>query len=224
MNKVEDRNICQECGGYCCKKSGCDYFVSDFESMKIDYLESILDTGRVSVIATCVFERLSNNKLINVPILSLRARNINRKEIDLISFKTTCASLEENGCYFSLEDRPSGGATLIPSREKACYSEIDRLKELEKWKPYQNVLQRIVKRRTGMSVDSKIKEDVENLFYNVMKKKIDGVAKAELYDVVNNMIPLLLEAYPEEYNKAKTRTERDNSVLMKKTIFRNNNK
>jgi len=219
MEKVEDRSICAECGGYCCKKSGCDYFVSDFESMKMDYLDSILDTGRVSVIASCVFKRLGNGKLINTPILSLRARNINRDAIDLISFKTTCASLEDDGCHFSLEDRPSGGAALIPCREGACYSEVDRLEELKKWEPYQAVLGKLVKRRTGMSVDKKIREDVENLFYNTMNKNVDGVAAAELYDVLQNMMPLLLEAYPEEYKNAKFRISTSSIVLMKKTNF-----
>ena len=218
MEKIEDRNICAECGGYCCKKSGCDYFVSDFESMKIDYLESILDTGRVSVVASCVFKRLPNNKLINTPILSLRARNINRNDIDLISFKTTCASLEENGCHFSLKDRPSGGATLIPCRDGVCYSEVDRLKELEKWQQYQNVLGKLVKRRTGMSVEMKIREDVENLFYNALAKTFDGVDDNELYDV-QQMIPMLLEVYPEEYKKAKSRINVPSAVLMKKANF-----
>lgn len=51
--------------GIVVKKSGCDYFVSDFENMKLDYLETVLNTGRVSVVATCDFIRLPNGKLIN---------------------------------------------------------------------------------------------------------------------------------------------------------------
>jgi len=216
MEKIEDKEICKECGGYCCKKSGCDYFVSDFENMKIEYLESILDTGRVSVIASFVFDRLPNNKLVSVPILSLRARNTNRGEIDLLSFKTTCASLEADGCYFSLENRPSGGSTLVPSRNRLCRSNIDRLEELNKWKPYQSVLRKLVKRRTGMTVESKISEDVENLFYSVLTKKTVGVAKEELYDVLINMLPMLMEAYPEEHRKSRVRARSDNPMVFKK--------
>ena len=58
LNKYEDLEICKKCGGYCCKKSGCDYFVSDLESMKLEYLENLLDSGRVSIIATFNFRRL----------------------------------------------------------------------------------------------------------------------------------------------------------------------
>ena len=28
--EYENKEICKKCGGFCCKKSGCDYFVSDF--------------------------------------------------------------------------------------------------------------------------------------------------------------------------------------------------
>ena len=37
--KYENIELCKKCGGYCCKKSGCDYFVSDFENMKLEYLQ-----------------------------------------------------------------------------------------------------------------------------------------------------------------------------------------
>ena len=88
MEKVESRDLCALCGGYCCKKCGCDYFVSDLENSKIEYFESLLDTGRVSVVAALNFKRLPNGKLFNEPLLYLRARNKNRDEIDLLSFKT----------------------------------------------------------------------------------------------------------------------------------------
>lgn len=31
--EYENKELCAKCGGICCKKSGCDYFVSDFQSM-----------------------------------------------------------------------------------------------------------------------------------------------------------------------------------------------
>lgn len=215
MEKFEDKSICAKCGGYCCKKCGCDYFVTDFESMKIDYLISVLEEGRTSIVSFLNFRRLPNGKLICEPLLALRARNINRGEIDLLSFKTTCASLKENGCHFDLEHRPSGGASLIPGEDMTCYNSVDKLKELEKWRPYQKVLERIVKRITGMSVDAKLKEDVENLFYDILMKNFDGVMEAELYDV-QGMLPLLKEIYVEEMVKAAIRAYQDNPSLLKR--------
>lgn len=213
MKKIEEKNICAKCGGFCCKKSGCDYFVTDFESLKIDYLMEVLNEGRTSVVASLDFQRLANGKLVCSPILSLRARNRNREVIDLLSFKTTCASLEENGCHYDLENRPSGGATLIPGENMTCYSEVDRVEELKKWMPYQKILERIVKRFTGMSVHAKLKEDVENLFYRILTKDYSDVMDIELADV-NGMLPLLKEVYFEEALKAAIRYEQGKPVVL----------
>jgi len=214
MDKVESRDICAKCGGLCCKKCGCDYFVSDFTNFKLDYLIEVLNTGRVSVVAFLNFENLPNGKLICNPFLYLRARNINRDAIDLLSFKTTCASLEEHGCYFDLEHRPSGGSSLIPKEDGKCYNNVDRLEEILKWAPYQKLLEKLVKRFTGMSVHAKLKEDVENLFFDILCKNYKGVMDAELLDV-KGMLPLLKIIYPEELKKAKEKYEKNNCLLVR---------
>lgn len=215
MEKIENRDICAKCGGLCCKKCGCDYFVSDFENMKLDYLIEILKTGRVSVVSFIEFERLPNGKLVCNPTLYLRARNVNRNEVDLLSFKTTCASLEENGCHFDINNRPSGGSTLIPCEDGPCYNKGDRLEELLKWIPYQKVLGKLVKRITGMSVQAKFKEDVENLFYDVFTKNFDGVMDVELLDV-QGMLPMLKEIYKDEYITAYKRYKNGVPILLQR--------
>lgn len=204
MNKVEDKNICAKCGGFCCKKCGCDYFVSDFDNLKLDYLLNVLSDGKISVVSSLDFKKTQNGKLICLPVLSLRARNENREVIDLLSFKTRCSQLGNNGCLYDLDNRPSGGATLIPGLNMACHSDVNRLEELNKWLPYQNVLGKIVKRYTGKSIDSKLREDVENLFYDILCHNFNGVLDIELYDVLN-MLPLLEEVYPSELRNAKKR-------------------
>ena len=216
--KIENRDICKECGGFCCKKSGCDYFVSDFESLKKDYLEEVLSTGRVSIVASLQFIRGSNNKLLVNPFLSIRERNVGRDVIDLFSFKTACASLTSEGCSYDLENRPSGGATLIPKIQNGaicCYSEVDRLEELKKWAPYQDVLQKIVKRHTGMSVYNKLRQDVENVFYDILTNNFEGVNEVEILDVISGLKPLY-EAYPEEYERAKARKSNKQPLVIVK--------
>ena len=208
MEKQEDKTTCAECGGYCCKRCGCDYFVSDFESMKLEYLENALDTGRVSIVAAMKFTTMKNGVIVNNPVLYMRARNQGRGEIDLLSFKTTCASLQEDGCYFDLDNRPSGGATLIPKMDDKgnlmCYSSVNRIKELKKWFPHQSVLQKLVKKRTGLDVDAKLRQDVENLLFDIQEGNYKNVSKAELLDVLG-MIPVLCKAYPEEVKRANKR-------------------
>lgn len=195
----EDKALCASCGK-CCIKCGCDYFPSDFEKIDIETIEKVLDEGRTSVIAYLIFKEI-NGKLIVEPMLYLRARNIYRPEIDLLSLKTACASLESEGCHFTIEERPSGGALLIPRPNLECYYEIDRDTEMRKWHKYQKALQRIVKRRTGKSVHEKLREDVENLFLALLNKEFNGVTERELKDV-KEILSDLAKVYPNEFENA----------------------
>lgn len=204
MDKIENKDICAKCGGFCCKKSGCDYFVSDFDNLKFDYLLNVLNEGKISVVSSLDFNRLKNGKLVCSQILSLRARNNNRDIIDLLSFKTTCSQLTTSGCTYNLEERPSGGAALIPKDNMACYSDINRVEELKKWLSHQKVLERAVKRFTGMSADNKLKEDVENLFYDILCENFDNIMDVEIYDVLK-MLPLLEETFQEQVKNANDR-------------------
>lgn len=209
MTKQENKNICAECGGFCCKKCGCDYFVNDIESFKIDELEKLLNTGHVSIVAFLEFKYLNNNVLGAFPTLYLRERNVDRNIIDLLSMKTTCASLTDNGCIYDLNNRPSGGATLIPKENMQCYSSVDRFEELKKWIPYQKVLEKLVKRHTGLSIQAKLKEDVENLVYNLYSNNIENVSRLELQEILR-MMPTLKEAFPNEFNKGIIKMEKNN--------------
>lgn len=114
MDKIlEDKNLCKACGGRCCKKSGCDYSTSDFESIKREVILGALETGEVSVVATFDFKRRSNGRLVSIPFLYLRARNKERDVIDLLSIKTGCSMLTDEGCIYNFQNRPTGGVNLM---------------------------------------------------------------------------------------------------------------
>ena len=222
MEQLENKELCAKCGGYCCKAGGCMYFVSDFENMKIDYLDSVLDTGRVSIKTALRFDMLPNGKIIVNSILYLKARNVGHDAIDLISLQTRCASLEENGCHFTLEKRPSGGVMHIPKENNghfACYSAFDSPNEVDKYIPYQKILHRLVKRRTGKSVDEKIKEDVEELFIKIITKDYDDVVPEER-SAFNSAWGLLIQAYPEQYHNAASKVVSMN--IMKRQLVKKN--
>lgn len=211
----ENKEICSKCGGRCCKKSGCDYFISDFEKMETKYLEDFLNEGYASIVATLSLEQLSNGKKVITPILILRARNTNRDIIDLVSMKTRCMSLTDNGCSFDIEKRPSGGSTLIPRENLKCENSVDRLTELKKYLPYQKTLQRLVKKFTGVSYEAKLKMDIENLFYDILIGNFEGVDKIEIVEILD-FIPKLTEVYPDLYESAKKRAIDDQKILNKK--------
>ena len=212
--QYENHDFCAKCGGKCCLRSGCDYFISDFKNFNIDYLDSFLKTGKVSIVSLLLFKNLPNGNLAVSPLLFMRSRNIERGEIDLLSLKTKCASLTENGCAYSVNERPSGGVHLIPHKDGYghCKSDVDKLEEARKWLPYQKVLSRLVKRYTGLSVMEKLKEDVYNLICTLIMQDYHDVAYDELLEI-KDMLPLLQRAFPEEFLKARRVSNIKNKIM-----------
>ena len=205
MNVIhENLEICKKCGGYCCKKCGCDYAAEDFLEIKMNYLLEKLNEGYISIVSAQNFERLKNGKIVNTPFLYLRARNLNRPVVDLLSMKTTCASLTKTGCKFDYQNRPFGGKNLIPVDGLHCYPDKDALNIVKSWSSYQKLLARLVKRLTGKSVEEKLREDVESLFYDLLCNRVEGVLEAELKDIYD-MLPILIQTYPTEYLNAQQR-------------------
>lgn len=201
MLNLENREICKECGGMCCKKSGCDYWVSDFEDKSYKYLYEKLMEGNISIVSTISFENLPNGNLYANPFLYLRARNQNRPIVDLLSMKTTCSMLGECGCKYGMDKRPGGGVNLIPTEDHRCKPFKNPLVEMRKWESYQKVLSKLVKRISGYSVDERFRMDVKNLFTDVINEKYEGVSQIELKEIAS-LIPYLVQAFPNEYEQA----------------------
>lgn len=210
-NKNENIDVCRECGGMCCIKCGCDYAVGDFEERTYKSFLDSLSVGDKSIVAMIDFRTLNNGKIIAEPTLYIRARNVNREIIDLVSMKTRCSLLLGDGCSYDYEHRPFGGRNLKPVRynEGGCRPLVNPMVYLNEWKSYQKQLSKIVKYYTGKSVIEKISEDVEELFYRCLIKDYDGVSELELIDL-NGFVLLLMRAYPEEYERA-LRKSRGNS-------------
>lgn len=216
--KNENINICRECGGMCCKKSGCDYSANDFKNCSYDNLLKELLKGDKSIICYIKFNEDNNGNLTYSSFLYLRARNNNRGPVDLISLKTGCALLMENGCPFDYKHRPEGGRNLKPvkSSEGSCRPVKNPIDISMSWKPHQKTLRRLVLNITGMNVEQKISEDVENLFYDVLMKKFDGVSLVELEDI-KGFVPLLIRTFPNEFDSAMKKYKNNQpKVLVKK--------
>lgn len=213
--QFENKDICQKCGGMCCKKSGCDYIPSDFKKISYDYLYEVLGQGKISIVSALSFEELPNGKIVANPFLYLRARNINRPIVDLFSMKTSCSQLGKNGCNYSLEERPSGGVNLIPKENNKCYHLKSHRELIELWQNYQKILTRLVKRINHLTVDEQLKLDIENVFYDLLMNNVEGVSKQELYEIKEGII-LLKQAFPEQLINALHRCKRDNYSKLKR--------
>lgn len=192
----ENTEVCKNCGGRCCKKSGCDYWPSDLPDKTYKGILKFLENDKVSIVAMMNFKRI-NGKLCNFPFLYLRERNTGRDVVDLLSMKTPCSNLTEHGCSYTYEERPSGGKNLTPSKDGLCYPKEDNLQKVLEWSPYQKQLEKIVKRYTGLSIDNKIKEDVVTLLTDIKEENFKNVSELEIIDV-KRMLPMLIECYKEQ--------------------------
>lgn len=201
----ENKELCKKCGGMCCKKSGCDYFTSDFSVINKNSIIKALESGNISIVSTLDFDTLNNGTKVAIPFLYLRARNKDRDIVDLFSMKKQCSMLKEDGCFYSLEDRPGGGANLIPDSEM-CKPLLDPVEEMLKWKPYQNLLAKLVKRFTGKSVDVVLRENVEETLYEILTEQFYGVSKIEIADIIG-CINELAECLKEECDRARKRAK-----------------
>lgn len=210
MEINENIEICKNCGGMCCKKSGCDFWPCDLQDKTLKGILKFLESGKVSIVAAMKFKRI-NGKLCNFPFLYLRSRNIDRDVIDLLSMKTPCSNLTDTGCSYSYDERPSGGKNLTPSKDGLCFPREDSLQKILEWEPYQKQLEKIIKRYTGMSVDDKLKQDVVALLTDIKEENFRNVSELEIKDI-KNMLPMLIECYPEETKKV---VNCDNKLLVK---------
>lgn len=219
MEIIENKEICSNCGGKCCKKSGCDYTVDDFDNLSFNYLYELLQEGNISIVSTLKITITANDKEWITPFLYLRSRNINRPIVDLLSLKTTCSQLLENGCRYTYQERPSGGKNLIPSPNYDCRHNINQRELLKEWERYQKVLSRLVKRISGMSVDQRLRLDVENLLLDLFNQNFENVSAIEIQEICG-MVPHLTKAFPEESLRAKQKYEENPKVKSKNKLSR----
>ena len=219
--RTEDRDICRECGGFCCKKSGCDYSPKDFKDLGTKALLDILNEGNVSIVSAFDYSVLPDGRKVPKYLLYLRARNIDRGPVDLFSFKKQCSMLTDTGCSYDLEERPFGGANLVPvgmnpkTKLPDCYVDENSLDIILSWESYQNALRKAVKRITGNTVEVQFEKDVEEVFYQVLNEDFEGIARIEIKDMLSGL-PMMAEIFPEAYERARKRKEKNTCVLLAK--------
>lgn len=215
-SKNENLSICRECGGMCCKKSGCDYSALDFKNCTYDNLYKELIKGDKSIVCYMKFKKDNNGNYLYEPFLYLCARNKKRDIVDLVSIKTGCALLLSNGCSFSYKDRPSGGKNLKPVRKEVgpCVPLVNPFDIVGSWKNHQKTLKRLVLAFSGMNLEKRISYEVEKFFCEVLNEDFEGVSKLELKDIKGFSI-LLAKTFPEELENARKRCEKSKSLIRK---------
>lgn len=201
MKKIVNLEICSKCLGACCKKSGCDYMPNDFDDLSYENLLKVISERNISIVSELIFREIDGN-FVATPILFLREKGVKKNTVDLVSMKNTCSSLTSTGCKYTLKERPSGGASIIPSENyPACPTTLNKQELLTSWIPYQETLTQIVKKLTGMSVEDRIRMDVRQLVIKYLSKDYDTIHPSTVKDTLQ-LITNISKAYPKETKQA----------------------
>ena len=162
---------CKACGGVCCLRSGCDYHPADFENMTFDYLKKRLDEKEISIVSLNSITKEGEKIKSNI-VLYLRARNTRKDIVDLISKKTTCMMLTENGCKYSMDNRPTGGVLFI-AMDDGCYQIYPPEEFVCDWLKHQEVLEKLIKHITNNSFEKEYNREVKVLMEELRQDAID---------------------------------------------------
>ena len=162
-----DSTICSSCKGACCKNSACDYLPADIPMYKKDIIKLL--KSKKATIASNVVVGVINEKITSAPMLYIKAREVGKGDIDLISFKTSCSHITENGC--GLDKKPSGALLLIPgpgglngTEETRCKNLIEdkRTLVMHEWLKHQKLLTQIVEYLTNDSFENLYRYEIIN--------------------------------------------------------------
>lgn len=145
---VEDKNICAQCKGLCCKSQGCHVAPWDvFKGGKgsIEKLRAFMNTKNYTVDFWAGDPR--DNDIWNFDFSQhyfLRARNKNEGFITGYNPNGACAMLTSTGCKLSFNERPTGGKSLVPKPDQRCVPTYTKRQCAIDWIPYQDMLETII--------------------------------------------------------------------------------
>ena len=121
----QNKGVCAGCGGACCKESVCEYTVNDFEDFSFTKLRDFVDKGKSMVLLR-----------EDLGIISIIARPKNSPVVGSEKVLSgDCVSNGPTGCDYSYDDRPTGGALVIPGMpyHSGCRDILDTEYHYKQW-------------------------------------------------------------------------------------------
>ncbi len=134
--------ICESCGGECCKRCGCFLSPDDFAEVTYEDLKAEIQKGYIAI------DHLDLDQFYMEGFARiLRVRNVKDPICVDIYHRppSQCILLGEHGCKLDWEHRPAGGKLLEPRSTGYCYAHYDASDCVREWKPYQRLLARLAK-------------------------------------------------------------------------------
>lgn len=162
---------CKKCKGLCCYRNSCSCAPADLgEDVTVRSVERMLATGKYMITATYVVDKACKTTL-PVPIRvipHISAREVGAGEVHISLMHSKCALLGENGCTLTKEERPTQGLLLIPKNEEECEDLMPFMSTI--WAPYAKVLDKVVKRKTGMTSQQHLEKEAIPLLRKLREK------------------------------------------------------
>jgi hypothetical protein len=166
-NLYENKALCKECGGECCRSMGCHFSPLDFEFLKEydkieefseryliirDYLRDEIEKRHISIDwwgGDPEDENFEESKGFHLQYTTdipyycrtyfLRMRHKGANIVDP-SYGGTCSIWdEENGCPIEFKKRPMGARMLIPNKD-GCVTQYTNQQCAIDWEKYNDVL------------------------------------------------------------------------------------
>lgn len=142
---MENKELCKECKGQCCKNMGCHFSPDQFNDLSFEGLKKEIDKGFISIDWWEGNPFDEEDVTIGKRGYFLRVRNKNKGVIDP-AFYGECSLLTEDGCSLSYDERPKGGRELIPTKENGqfkCELKYTKNECARDWYKYSDVLDKL---------------------------------------------------------------------------------
>lgn len=137
----EDKNICAECGGACCKSYAGAYHPADFRHEITEaFLESLLDP--VIKIPPVSIDWYENFEEPGKKGFYIRPRHVGGDEVDP-SYGASCALLTPTGCSLDWDHRPWQCRASKPEKNHVCGGPDGKLLAAKVWDPYHDILEKL---------------------------------------------------------------------------------
>ena len=164
----EDKNICAECGGGCCKSYAGAYHPADFRhEITEEFLESLFDpTIEIPPVSIDWYENFGEYGRKGFYI---RPRHVGGDEVDP-SYGASCALLTPTGCSLDWDHRPWQCRALKPEKNHVCGGPDGKRLAAEAWDPYHDILEKLYNKYnkntfTGeKSSFSDLVKEIQNIF------------------------------------------------------------
>lgn len=170
VGPVTGFEACKNCG-LCCYKNACSCAPADLGGpITVENVERMLKTGNFMITATYIVDETVETSL-PVPIRvvpHISAREVGAGEVHISLLHNKCKMLGPNGCTLSEKKRPSQGLLLIPDSSGNCQSLMPFMDEL--WRPYSDVLDEVVKKKTGMTAQQHLEKELFPLRQRLINK------------------------------------------------------